>query len=84
MELIFEDKSCKATYFENHKRVFFEFNGYINLEQAIKMYTAVLEFMKTHKVVSFLNDLQKRLPRNRLAYKQSAYFQDLAMYFHWH
>lgn len=59
MEIIFESSSCKATYISEKKRIFFEFFGYANFEQAVEMYTIVLNFMKTHKVVSFFNDLRE-------------------------
>lgn len=56
-ELIYESESCKAVYIENNNRIFFEFKGYLKLDDAIEMYTKVLAFMRTNRVVSFLNDL---------------------------
>ena len=59
MEVIYEAPSCKAVYKAENKRIHFEFNGYMNFEQATDMYKTVAEFMKSNQVQSFFNDLRE-------------------------
>lgn len=58
MTEIYKGKSCKATYMPEKKNILFEFEGIANIEEAKDMYVKVLEFMKTHKTISFINDLR--------------------------
>jgi hypothetical protein len=59
MTEIFSGKSCKANYVEMKKQIVFEFDGIANIEEAKSMYVNVLEFMKTHRTIAFINDLRK-------------------------
>ncbi len=59
MTEIFNGKSCRATYAQEKKQIIFEFEGIANIEEAKDMYVKVLDFMKTHKTVAFINDLRQ-------------------------
>ncbi len=59
MENFFEHETCEASYIKEKHRMFFKYNGYINLEETKNMYLKALELMKSHKTVSFLNDVRK-------------------------
>lgn len=59
MKEIFNGKSCMANYIEEKKRIVFEFEGIANIDEAKSMYIKVMEFMKTHKTIAFINDLRK-------------------------
>lgn len=59
MEKISEHSSCSAVYDAEKQRINFKFAGYLNIEEAKKMYNIVLEFMKKNEVISFLNDLKE-------------------------
>jgi hypothetical protein len=59
MTEIFNGKSCKAAYIAEKKWMVFIFDGIPNIDEAKNMYVQVLEFMKTHKTIAFINDLKK-------------------------
>ena len=59
MTAIFDGKSCSANYVEEKKRIIFKFEGIANIDEAKSMYIKVMEFMKAHKTIAFINDLRK-------------------------
>jgi hypothetical protein len=59
MTEIFNGMSCKAAYLAEKKWMVFIFDGIPNIDEAKTMYVQVLEFMKTHKTIAFINDLKK-------------------------
>lgn len=59
MEKIFEGRTCIAEYIPDKKRIFFNVNGYLDVEEQKKMYLKVFEFMKSNLVVAFMHDLRQ-------------------------
>ena len=59
MENIYKHSSCEANYLKDKQRMIFTFNGYINLDEAKKMYLTALDFMKVNQIVAFINDLRE-------------------------
>lgn len=58
MQTIHQNKSGIATYDAEKKRVYFTFEGIVNIELSKELYYAVLDFMKQNKVDTFINDLR--------------------------
>jgi len=48
-----------AEYISEKKRIFFSFTGYADINEHKDMYLKVFDFMKTNKVIAFMNDLRK-------------------------
>src|SRR5512145_3315144 len=58
MTEIYKGNMGSIVYYGDKKFILFTFHGFVNLEEAKKMYLEVLQFMKNHKTRAFINDLR--------------------------
>jgi len=57
--MIFEGTTCKAEYIESKEIVYFDLIGYANVEEYKTMFHKVFNFMKLHRVKSFVHNFKK-------------------------